>query len=182
LVQPGLLNSIIVGVSNIDFGRKGLAADGKEHEGRISYEKGILDSMTAFKEAEDGADPQTIVLAELVFLQQELQFCHERDVNTRSSLIKAVRDFEDALRSLEAVDEPGYKIAEKTYPQNSKYRYQGFPKDAFHTACIVHRTRISNILRSPGINMIEKAVLEQRSANTKTAQASYIQKQQAALE
>lgn len=155
--------------------------DGKEHEGRIAYEKGITDSMTAFKEAEAGADPQTIIFAELVFLQQELQFCHERDAHTRNSLIKAVQDFEDALCSLEAVDEPGYKTAEKTYPQNAKYRYQRFPKDAFHTACIAHRTRINNILRSPGINMIEKAVLEQRSKNTQTAQAGYVKRQQAAL-
>ncbi|GHV85513.1 hypothetical protein AGMMS50230_11210 [Spirochaetia bacterium] len=73
-------------------------------------------------------------------------------------------------RSLQAVADSGYKTAEKTYPQNPKYRIQGFPKDAFHLACIAHRTRFRNVLRSPGINMIEKAVLQQRTANRRPGQ------------
>jgi hypothetical protein len=55
------------------------------------------------------------------------------------------------------------------------------PKDSFHIACIAHHTRLRNILRAPGINMLEKAVLQQRAANMTTARNSYIEKQQAAL-
>ena len=41
----------------IDFGRKGFATHGKEHEGRLSYERGISEAMSAFKEAQATADP-----------------------------------------------------------------------------------------------------------------------------
>jgi hypothetical protein len=70
-----------------------------------------------------------------------------------------------------------YRDVEKTYPTFPKYRIQGFPKDAFHLACIAHRTRLRNSLRTPGINMIEKAVLNQRAANMTSAQSGYIEKQ-----
>ncbi|GHV43659.1 hypothetical protein AGMMS49546_25910 [Spirochaetia bacterium] len=100
----GFLDSIVDYVDEIGMGRKGLATDSEEHAGRIHYERGISGASNAFHEAQNSADPQIIVLSELVFLQQELQFCNEADA--------------------------GYKIAEKTYPQNPKYRIQGFPKDA----------------------------------------------------
>ncbi|GHV95736.1 hypothetical protein AGMMS50293_20560 [Spirochaetia bacterium] len=178
----GFLDSIAEYVYYIDMGRKGLAIDGEEHVGRIHYERGISGASNAFHEAQNSADPQIIVLSELVFLQQELQFCNEVDTDTKSSLTQAIQSFEDALRSLQAVADAGYKTAEKTYPQNPKYRIQGFPKDAFHLACIAHRTRLRNVLRSPGINMIEKAVLQQRAANLTAAQGSYIAKQKAVLQ
>jgi hypothetical protein len=174
----GLINKIFHAVVNIDFGRKGLAADGEEHSGRIHYENGIYTALSTFKEAQASADPQALILAELAFLQQELQFCHETDTDTKSSLTQAVQSFEDALCSLEVAENATlYRGAEKTYPTSPKYRIRGFPKDAFHLACIAHRTRIRNSLRTPGINMIEKAVLNQRSANMTVAQNGYIEKQ-----
>ena len=54
---------------------------------------------------------------------------------------------------------------------------KGFPKDSFHIACIGHKTRIQNILRSPGIDPIEKSLLKQRFSNIVAAQNSYIEKQ-----
>ena len=60
-------------------------------------------------------------------------------------------------------------------------RVQGFPKDAFHIACISHKTRIQNILRTPGVDSIEKSLLKQRFANLPMAQISYIKKQKKAL-
>jgi hypothetical protein len=174
----GLVNEIFQAVVDIGFGRKGLSTDGKEHDGRIAYETGITRAAGAFKEAQSSADPQTLILVELAFLQQELQFCHETDFDTKSSLIQAIQSFEDALRSLEVVENATlYQGAEKTWPTSSKYRIQAFPKDAFHLACIAHRTRLRNILRAPGINMIEKAVLERRIANMSAAQNGYIEKQ-----
>jgi hypothetical protein len=122
-----------------------------------------------------------IVLAEMVFLEQEFQFCDASDSVTRSSLTQAIRSFEDALLSLEAVEDPGYTVADKTYPHRPETRIKGFPKDAFHLACIAHRTRIGNVLRAPGINMTEKAVLRQRVVNMQTAQGSYREKQEKAL-
>jgi hypothetical protein len=168
--------------NEIDIGRKGLSTNGEEHEGRVHYEKGIAGVLAAFQEAQVTTDPRTLVLAELAYLQQELQFCNESDKDTQSSLIQAVQSFEDALRCLKMAEDPGgYRFAETTYPTSSKYRIQGFPRDAFHTACIAHKTRIRNSLRTPGINMIEKAVLHQRIANMSAAQGAYIEKQRAAL-
>jgi hypothetical protein len=174
----GLINKIFQSVVDIDFGRKGLATDSEEHNGRIHYENGIYTALLSFKEAQSSANPQLLILAELAFLQQELQFCHETDTDTKSSLTLAIRSFEDALRALEVVENTTmYQGAEKTWPTSSKYRIQGFPRDAFHVACVAHRTRIRNVLRAPGINIIEKAVLTQRIANMITAQNGYIEKQ-----
>jgi hypothetical protein len=178
----GLIDEIFQAVVNIDFGRKGLATDGEEHNGRIHYEDGIYTALSAFKEAQASADPRTLILAELTFLQQELQFCYETDTDTKSSLSQAIQNFNDALLSLEVVEDAVlYKGAEKTHPHSPKYRIQGYPKDAFHLACIAHRTRIRNSLRTPGINMIEKVILNQRSANITVAQNGYIEKQKKAI-
>jgi hypothetical protein len=178
----GLINSILLSVARIDRGRKGFATNGGEHEGRISYEQGIATASAAFAEALSTADPQTIVLVESAFLNQELEFSSEQDTDTRSSLTQAIQSFEDALRSLKIVeDKKLYKAAEATHLTSPKYRISGFPKDAFHLACIAHRTRLRNVLRSPGINMTEKAVLEQRAANMTAAQNGYIEKQKNVL-
>ena len=49
--------------------------------------------------------------------------------------------------------------------------------DAFHTACISHKTRLQNVLRAPGIDPIEKALLKQRFTNLSAAQGGYLEKQ-----
>ena len=69
-----------------------------------------------------------------------------------------------------------------TVPHNGKYRVSGLPKDSFHIACIAHRTRLQNILRTPGIDPIEKTLLKQRFVNLFAAQSGYIEKQKKALE
>lgn len=178
----GLPAKIITAVQYIDWGRKGFTIDGQEHEGRINYERGIAASLAVFREAQIVAEPQILVLVELAFLQQELFFCNETDTITRNSLTQAIQGFEDALHCLKTVEDGHlYQAAETTYPITSKYRIRGFPKDAFHLACISHRTRLQNIQRAPGINMIEKTVLEQRIANMKTAQGAYWEKQKKVL-
>ena len=149
----GLLNSITLAVDNIDKGRRFFVTDGLEHAGRIAYEDGISIALDTLKKASNhgfavSADPQTMILVEMTYLQQELHFCNE---------------------------------AEATYPTSPKYRYHGFPRDAVHLACDAHRTRLKNTLRSPGINMIEKAVLAQRISNMTTIKAAYSEKQRTAL-
>ena len=62
-----------------------------------------------------------------------------------------------------------------------KERVSGFPKDSLHIACISHKIRLQNILRAPGIEEIEKALLKQRLANLPAAQNGYIEKQKNAL-
>jgi hypothetical protein len=179
----GLIDSITTATASIDAGRKGFATRGKAEEGRISYEEGIAEAMSAFKEAQTTADPQIMILAEHTFLTQELQFCDKSDKDSFSSLTQAIQSFDDAFRALKIVaDSTLYHGVDESYPRHKKYRVgDGFPKDSFHIACIAHKTRLQNILRSPGIDPIEKALLKQRFTNLPTAQNGYIEKQKKAL-
>ena len=178
----GFLSKILLGVTNIDKGRKYLATNGLEHDGRLFYEDGIATTLDIFKSAQTSANIQTMILVELTYLQQELQFCDETDTITRSSLMQAIQSFEDAIRSLKIVENSIlYEAAEATYPIARKYRYHGFPRDAVHLACIAHRTRLQNSLRTPGINLIEKTVFSQRAGNMNTIQAAYLETQRKAV-
>jgi hypothetical protein len=181
LAKTGLVSSIYQAAINIDFGRKGFATRGKEQEGRISYEKGIAQAMSAFQEAQTTADPQTIILAEYTFLIQELEFCEKTDKDSLSSLTKAIQSFDDAFFALKAVEGLHYEAVEQATPHSGKYRVSGFPKDAFHIACISHKTRLQNILRAPGIDPIEKTLLKQRFVNLSAGQDGYMEKQKKAL-
>jgi hypothetical protein len=181
LVPTGLINSIYDAATAIDFGRKGFATRGKAEEGRISYEIGIAKALSAFEKAQMTADPETIILAEYTFLTQELQFCEKTDKDSLSSLTLAIQNFDDAFLALQAVEESGYKTVDKAFPHNHKYRVSGFPRDAFHIACIGHKTRLKNVLRSPGIDPIEKALLKQRFANLSAGQRGYVEQQKKAL-
>ena len=176
-----LLNNITAATAYIDLGRKGFAIIGKEREGRISYEKGIAQAMSAFQEAQTTANPQAIILAEFTFISQELQFCLEADTASISSLTQAKQSFDDAFLAIKALDELDCKSVDCFFPHSGKYRISGFPKDSFHIACIAHRTRLQNMLRTPGVDPIEKALLKQRFVNLSTAQNGYIEKQKKAL-
>jgi hypothetical protein len=178
----GLVNKILKSTARIDSGRNGLKTDGDEHQGRLYYEEGIDEAAEAFSLALSTGNPKTILATEEAFIEQELKYCSEEDIYSRGSLIQALQSFEDAFLCFESVEDPaGYKAADKTWPHSPKYRIKSFPKDAFHLACISHRTRLQNVLRAPGINMIEKSVLEQRATNMTSAQAAYMGKQKEAL-
>jgi hypothetical protein len=182
LDKIGLISSIYDAALAIDFGRKGFATRGKAEEGRISYEEGIAKALSAFQEAQATADPQTIFLAEYTFLSQELEFCDKTDKDSLTSLTKAIQSFDDAFLALEVVDDKTlYKAVEKAIPHGSKHRVKGFPKDAYHIACDSHKTRLQNILRSPGLDIIEKALLKQRYINLFAGQDGYVEKQRKVL-
>ena len=127
-------------------------------------------------------EKKIMILAEYTFLTQELQFCEKSDKDSLNSITKALQMFDDAFLALQAVEDSGYKIVDKTTPHHKDYRVGGgYPKDSFHVACGSHKTRLQNILRAPGIDPIEKALLKQRLANLPTAQNGYIEKQKKAL-
>ena len=178
----GLMNSIYEVTINIELGRRGFATKGKAEEGRVSYETGITRALPTFKDAQSTVDPQIIIFVQYTFLSQELRFCDETDTDSIGSLTQAVESFDDAFLALTIVgDGTLYQAVERTYPHNKRYRVCGFPKDSFHIACLAHRTRLQNILRAPGIDRIEKALLKQRFANLATAQNGYIERQKKAL-
>ena len=178
----GLINRITNATAGIDYGRKGFATRGKAEEGRISFETGISEAMSAFKEAQSTADPEIILLAEYTFITQELEFCEKTDKLAINSLSRGIRFFDDAFLALKAVEDPGYKIAEQTYPHDKDYRIKGFPKDAYHIACGSHKTRLRNILRTPGLDPIEKALLKMRFENLSAGQGGYVEKQRNVFE
>jgi hypothetical protein len=127
MALTGLLNNILSGASHIDIGRKNLATNGFEHSGRLFYEDGIAIALEVFINAQISADPQTMVLVERTFLEQEFQFCDETDTITRSSLAQAIQSFEDALRSLRIVENSTlYHGAEATYPTAAKLQVSRF--------------------------------------------------------
>jgi hypothetical protein len=181
LAQIGLVSRIYEATIAIDYGRKGFAIRGKADEGRISYEKGIAKAMSAFKEAQTSANAQTLLLAEYTFISQDFQFCDKSDKDAINSLTKAIKRFDDAFLALKTVEDPNYIISDNLFPHDKDYRINDFPKDAFHIAFDSHKTRIKNMLRYPGIDMIEKDLLKQRLANIKTAHAAYVELQKKAM-
>jgi hypothetical protein len=110
LEKTGLLSSIYEAASFIDIGRKGFAIKGKADDGRISYEMGIAQALSAFRVASNyglavSADPQIIILAEYTFLSQELEFCDKADKDSISSLTQAIQSFDDDVsRRMAAFD------------------------------------------------------------------------------
>ena len=180
--MTGLLNNTNDAALAIEFGRRGFATRGKAEEGRLSYERGISEALSAFKDARSTIDPYVIILIEYTFLNQEFQFCDKNDTDSISSLTQAIQSFDDAFLALRIADNSAhYKIAEQIIPHDKKHRVNGFPKDSYHIAMIAHKTRLRNILRAPGIDPIEKALLKQRYANLSTGQKGYLAKQKKAL-
>jgi len=182
LEATGLATKTVNSVIAIYVGREGFATRGKEHDGRLSYEAGIAEAKSAFLESQASGDPQVILFTEYTYISQELELCPETDKYSRQSLTNARQSFRDAFLVLQVVEDSAiYQGVDKAFPHHKDYRYGGFPKDAFHIACMAHKTRLQNILRSPGIDPIEKDLLEQRVANLATAQNGYATKQQKAL-
>jgi hypothetical protein len=183
--RAGLIGDIVESAFAIDEGRTWLDTEGLEPAGRIRYRDGLSLAMASFKTAQREAsdDAELLLLAEYTFIMQELNLCDpEKDPQANASLTQAKESFDDAFRALEAVaSASAYRGVELAQPRAARYRIKGLPKDAFHIACIAHRTRIGNTLRATGINLTEKNLLLQRSSNLSTAQKAYIAMQQGAV-
>ena len=128
----GLVDDIVISAIDIDQGRKWLDTDGMEHEGRVTYRRGLVSAIDSFHLARSLADEnlELLIRAEYVFIEQELLFCDPTDIQAVASLNQAVQDFDDALLSLEAVEGDSYRVAEMTHPHSSRHRVKGMPKDS----------------------------------------------------
>jgi hypothetical protein len=169
-------------VERIANGRVELRTEGKAEQGRIDFHAGLSLATEIFTEVQATRDPHLMLLAEYVYIGQELASSRPEETEARASCEAAMRDFDDAFLALEAVaDIPGYRTAEKTYPHKPKTRYKGMPLDAFHDAYLGHRTRIKNSLRRVGFDPDEQVLLELRMNVFNTAQDVYLELQQAAL-
>jgi hypothetical protein len=123
-----------------------------------------------------------MLLAEYVYVGQELASSRPEETEARASCEAAMHDFDDAFNCLEIVKQPAvYQGVEKAHPHRAKYRYKSMPKDAFHIAYMGHRTRVRNSLRRIGFDPAEQSLLELRMGVFNTAQDVYLELQQAAL-
>ncbi|MDR2868874.1 MAG: hypothetical protein LBV04_00300 [Deferribacteraceae bacterium] len=174
MAKIGLIDRYIGEVTTytyqIDLGRKNFQIE--EGKGRILFNGGIAKGLKLSKE---------IQAAELVFLNQELEFCDKLDKFAISSLQAAISSLNGAMRSLSAVESGNYHIAEMTYLNNTKNRMHDMPIDGFHQACNAHYTRLQNSLRTPGMNLDEKNLCQLRAENMKAAVKVYIELQKAAI-
>jgi len=177
-----LVNEINNAVININTGRRSWAIRGKEEEGRALYEEGIAEALSIFKTEQASSDPRTIMIAENTFVSQELLLCDETE-KYYERLTRAKQRSNEALLAYQILDDNKiYSQVDKTFSHHKKYRINGFPKDAFHIACITRKIMLKKILRVHGIDPIEKTLLKQRLSNMSTAQSGYIEKQKKALE
>jgi hypothetical protein len=178
----GLADRVTNAVVNIALGRQGLATIGRENEGGPPYHQGLTDAALLFDEVYAEKDLELLLLAEHTFLIQELHSCDPADTAAISSAQQAVDSFDDAFRALGVVrNGAAYREAEKTYPRNRQNRVHGYPKDALHQACIAHKTRIGNTLRTMGLNLTEKGVYQKRQRNLGVMQSVYGTFQKASL-
>jgi hypothetical protein len=170
-------------VEAIALGRAGLEVKGETEAGWVAYHEGMDGAMAVFTEAAANSDAEAMIYVEHAFLTEEKKFCVPGNKAVLGSLTHAIDSFDDALRALKAVaDSLLYRGAELTHPRNGKYRVDGMPKDSFHIACIAHRTRLSNTLKTPGLNAIEQDIYKQRVTNMGAAQNVYTALQKKALE
>jgi hypothetical protein len=169
-------------VERIASGRIELRTEGKTEKGRIDFHTGIRLAMEIFTEVQTSRNSSLMLLAEYVYIGQELAGSRLEEKEARSSCEAAMQDFDDAFNCLKIVEQPAvYQGAEKTYPCKPKFRYKEMPKDAFHVAYMGHRTWVRNSLRKIGFDPDEQTLLELRMGVFNTAQNVYLEKQQAAL-
>ncbi|GHV45109.1 hypothetical protein AGMMS49546_30220 [Spirochaetia bacterium] len=179
----GLINSINDAVNLIAHGRIARRTRGQAEQGLEDFEEGIALAMNAFTEAVASADPYLMLLAEYVFVTQELESGYPEEKEALASYRAAIADFDDAFRALEVVKVPSiYQGVEKAFPRKGDYRHNGCPKDAFHVAYIGHRTRLQNTLKQMGIDPLERSFREKRIQTCPIAQSAYTVLQKKALE
>jgi hypothetical protein len=123
-----------------------------------------------------------MLLAEYVYLSQELEESEDNEPEGKASAEAALQSFDDAFLALRAVEEgAAYHIAEQTFPHRNQWRYRGLPRDAFHVACIAHKTRLKNGLSRLGLPRLDRELAQTRIAALGAIQQVYLEKQQSAL-
>jgi hypothetical protein len=182
LDQIGLITRINRSVADIVDGRRGLAINGETEAGLVSLQTGMANAMAVFQDVAIGADAETMILIEHAFLTEEKRFCIPSNKAVLGSLTHAIDSFDDALRILPVVgNASSYQCVDMAFPRHGDYRVEGMPKDALHLACIAHRTRLNNTLKTPGLNPSEFTIYQQRITNMAVVKKVYLALQKTAL-
>jgi hypothetical protein len=116
------------------------------------------------------------------FTSGELAESDGKEPEAKASAEAALRSLDDAFLALGVVEEgASYHIAEKVISHSSKYRYQGLPKDAFHSAYGAHKTLLKNGLSRLGLPTLDRGLAKIRIAAFTAIRYMYVKKQMAAL-
>lgn len=182
LEKTGLIVDMMAAVELIAAGRLGIETNLREREGVITFSEGIDEAAALYTELMNSGDCELMVLAEYTYLNKELEYAEENESCAEASAAAAIEAFDDALLSLEAVEDKNlYRGIEMGFPHRGKWRYKGCPNDAFHVACTAHITRIKNGLSRFGVNRRDRALAELRIKMFNAAQNVYLEKQKIAL-
>jgi hypothetical protein len=169
-------------VEKIAAGRLGLEIDGSEHEGMVTFSQGTKIAALLYTEAMNSGDCELMIVAEYTYLGKELEYAEDNEGGAEASAAAAIQAFDDALLALKVVENKDlYKGVDSAFPHRGKWRYNGYPNDAFHVACTSHITRIKNGLSRFGVNRRDRALAELRIAMFNASQAVYLAKQRKAL-
>jgi len=183
LEKAGLIDEMLAAVELIAEGRLGIEIDGREHEGMVMFSEGVREASLLYTEVTGSGDCELMVTAEYTYLSKELEYAEEDEDDAEASATSAIAAFDDALLCLEAVEDKSlYHGIEIGFPHRGKWRYNGYPNDAFHLACTGHIRRIKNGRSRFGINRRDRALAELRIQMFNTAQSVYLGKQKKILE
>ncbi|MDR1787465.1 MAG: hypothetical protein LBR16_03335 [Treponema sp.] len=170
-------------VDSIAQGRLGMETEGEASKGVAVFAKGIAAAAELYTEVIASKDPELMILAEYTYMSEELKHAEAGESGAEASAAAAIQSFDDALLVLKTVENPAvYEGAEQAFPHYGQWRCKGFPRDAFHVACIAHKTRIKNGLSRFGVNRRDRTLAELRIAMLNAAQDGYLEKQKKALE
>jgi hypothetical protein len=180
--KNGLNIEIASAAVRIARGRRSLEIKGEAEAGLLDFQTGHTLARRTFQEAISSGDVELILLAEYLFVTQELAESEGNEPEGKASAEAALQSFDDAFFALKAVEEgAAYHIAEQTFPHRGPWRYKGLPRDAFHVACIAHKTRLKNGLSRLGLPKLDRELAKTRITALGAIQQVYCAKQQAAL-
>jgi hypothetical protein len=180
--KHGLNINIARAAARIARGRRGLEIPGKTEAGHFDFQTGHAIAMRTFQEAVASGDVDLVMLAENLFVSQELAESKGDEPEATASAEAALQSFDDAFLVLQIVDDPAvYRGVELGFPHRGQWRYKDLPRDAFHVAVIAHKTRLKNGLSRIGLPKLDRELAKTRIAALGAIQQVYCAKQQAAL-
>jgi hypothetical protein len=180
--KNGLENNIANAGLYIANGRKSVFLQGEEQEGRLTFEKGHALARKTFQEALTTGDVDLILLAEYLFVAQELAESEADEKEGIASAKKALERFDDAFLALEVVAQnEAYRPMDKVFPHDRDYRHNGLPRDSFHVACDSHKARLKNGLSRIGIAKLDRELAKVRLAAVSAIQEVYCGMQEQAM-
>jgi hypothetical protein len=180
--KTGLSIDIARAAAMIARGQRNLEITGKAEAGLLDFQAGHALAMRTFQEAVASGDVELVMLAENLFVTQELSESKGDEPEATASAEAALQSFDDAFLVLQIVDDPVvYRGAELAFPHRGQWRYKDLPRDAFHVAVIAHKTRLKNGLSRIGLPKLDRELAKARIAALGAIQQVYCAQQQAAL-